>query len=51
MRLGGGTTSETVTVPHGGRPVVVRHTIDVVPLTILARPSRNRQPTDLNKLP
>jgi len=34
-----------------GRPVVVRHTIDVVPLTMLARLSRNRQPTDLNRSP
>jgi hypothetical protein len=30
--------------PNGGRPVVVRHTIDVVPLTILARLSRTGSP-------
>jgi hypothetical protein len=34
-----------------GHPVVVHHPIDVVPPTILARLSRNRQPTDLNKSP
>jgi hypothetical protein len=36
---------------RGGHPVVVRHPIDVVLLTIVARLSRNRQPTDLNKSP
>ena len=30
---------------------MVRPTIDIVPLAILARLSRNRQSTDLNKSP
>jgi hypothetical protein len=51
QRPGRGTTIGTVRVLTAVVPVVVCHIIDVVPLTILARLSRNRQPTDLNESP